>query len=413
MKFVQPLRGAAADLFEYAADIPVIDTHEHIPRCEADYNNATIAFGNLFNPYVSNDLTSAGMDFPRGTWAAFHCISDDWDAFEPYWRASKFTSYARPIRIALQKYYGVDDFTRENYLEIVKRINENNTPGIYHRILREDCGIEKSIRCAGDLPDQDDPILVGNVTCPALQCQTWNGVADMAMAVGMEPPASVDDVITAGDAWMELMVSKGAIQFKCAAMPMDTAAKEEAEAVLQALKNGEQLSDVAARPLVIHVRERNMRKAAELGVPMAFHTGVWNDFRTVNVEDLIGLISRHPDTRVDLYHLGIPNVRSMVQVVKNYQNAYLNLCWAHVVASDMVVNTMKEAVDMVPLNKVFAFGADYVLFIEKVYGHLLMAKENISIVLGDRVDRNLMDLDEAKETLRAWFYDNPKAFYGL
>ena len=79
----------------------------------------------------------------------------------------------------------------------------------------------------------------------------------------------------------------------------------------------------------------------------------------------------------------------------------------------MVVNAMKEAIDMVPLNKIFAFGGDYISFIEKVYGHLHMARENIALVLGDRVDRNLMDLDEAKQTLRAWFYDNPKAFYKL
>ena len=74
---------------------------------------------------------------------------------------------------------------------------------------------------------------------------------------------------------------------------------------------------------------------------------------------------------------------------------------------------MKEAVDMVPLYKIFAFGADYILFVEKVYGHLQIARENVALVLGDRVDKNLMSLDEAKRTLRAWFYDNPKAFYRL
>ena len=116
---------------------------------------------------------------------------------------------------------------------------------------------------------------------------------------------------------------------------------------------------------------------------------------------------------MDLYHLGIPNVRETLQIVKNFPNAYLNLCWAHIVASDMVVQTLKEAIDMVPLNKIFAFGADYIHFVEKVYGHLHMARENIAIVLGDRVQRNLMDLDEAKHILRAWFYDNPKKFYGL
>ena len=39
--------------------------------------------------YVSNDLTSAGMEFPEGVWAAFHCIGDEWDQFEPPWAAGR------------------------------------------------------------------------------------------------------------------------------------------------------------------------------------------------------------------------------------------------------------------------------------------------------------------------------------
>jgi hypothetical protein len=87
------------------------------------------------------------------------------------------------------------------------------------------------------------------------------------------------------------------------------------------------------------------------------------------------------------------------------------LCWAHIVAPEMVVASLKEAIDMIPLNKVFAFGADFVTFIESVYGHLHMARENVAIALGDRVDRRLMGLDEAKQILKAWFYDNPRDFY--
>jgi hypothetical protein len=68
---------------------------------------------------------------------------------------------------------------------------------------------------------------------------------------------------------------------------------------------------------------------------------------------------------------------------------------------------------MVPMNKIFAFGADYVRVIEKVYGHLYIAKENISIILGDRVDKGLMDIDTAKETVLKWFYKNPAEFYRI
>ena len=413
MKLRQPITGSAEALFDYATDTPVIDTHEHIPRTEKDYNNATIEFGHLFNPYVSNDLASAGMPFPRDVWAAFHKIEDDWDAFEPYWDAVKHGSYARPLRIALQQFYGVDDLTRENYRDLLAKINENNTPGIYDRVFRQACGIEKAIRCAGDLPEVDDPLLVGNITSPSLQIGSKDSLETMAEQVGAEGVAGLDELIEVSDRWMEMQAANGAMEFKSFAMPVEEPVRADAEETLSRLLAGEALPGTETTALSAYVREANARKAAELDLPLALHTGVWNDFRTLAVADVIGFVQRNPDTRMDIYHLGIPDVRTALQVVKNYPNAYLNLCWAHVVASDMVTNTLKEAIDLVPMNKIFAFGADYVLFVEKVYGHLHMARENVALALGDRVDRNMMDLSEAKQILRAWFYDNPKAFYRL
>ena len=221
MKLRQPLTGSAEALFDYATDTPVIDTHEHIPRTETDYNNATIEFGHLFNPYVSNDLASAGMPFPRDVWAAFHKIEDDWDAFEPYWNAVKHGSYARPLRIALQQFYGVDDLTRENYREILARINENNTPGIYDRVFRQACGIERAIRCGGDLPEIDDPLLVGNITSPSLQIGSKDSLETMAEQVGAEGISGLDELIEVSDRWMEMQAANGAMEFKSFAMPVE------------------------------------------------------------------------------------------------------------------------------------------------------------------------------------------------
>ena len=413
MIFKQPLNGAAEQLFDYSQTVPVIDTHEHVPVSEKEYNEQTIKFGTLFNPYISNDLRSAGMRFPEGVAPAFHCIEDDWKAFEPHWNSVKHGSYARPLRIALQRFYGVDDFTEANYLEIVAQINENNKPGIYKRVFVDECRIEKAIVCANALPAPSDPILVGNITSPSALVMSRETLVKMAADVGVAEITSLDDVVAVSDRWMELQASKGAIEFKSAAAPMEAPDRAKAGQALARLLAGDEVSKEDMLALAVYVREANARKAAELNVPIALHTGVWNDYRAVDVTDLIGFVQRNPGTRMDIYHLGIPRVRDAIQIVKNFPNAFLNLCWAHIVASDMVVNTMKEAVDMVPLNKIFAFGADYILFVEKVYGHLQMARENVALVLGDRVDRNLMSLDEARQTLRAWFYDNPKAFYGL
>ena len=413
MNLLQNLRGAAEALMDYAQSIPVIDTHEHIPVRESDYLAHTILFGELFNPYVSNDLISAGVQKPAEVWGAFHCVPDDWQAFAPAWQACKHGSYARPIRIALQEFYGVDDFTEENFLDVVAQINANNTEGIYDRIFRQKCNIETSIVCAGELPDSDDPLLCGNIYSPSLNCNTLPGIRRMAEQVGCDPIKNVEELVELGDVWMELLASRGAMEFKTRATAVQHPDRDSAQEILERLLSGETICENGVAALSSYVREFNARKCAELQLPFAIHTGVWEDYRAIEIADQIPFILRHPETRMDLYHAGIPHPRDAIQIVKNFPNAYLNLCWSHIVAPDMVVQTMKEAIDMVPMNKIFAFGGDYVFFIEKVYGHLQMARENLSLVLGDRVDRGLMDLDEAKAILKAWFYDNPKQFYKL
>jgi hypothetical protein len=74
---------------------------------------------------------------------------------------------------------------------------------------------------------------------------------------------------------------------------------------------------------------------------------------------------------------------------------------------------MDEILDLVPTNKIIAFGGDYNKPVEKIYGHLVMARENISQVLGDRVKDGLMTEDEAIEIAKQWFYENPKELYQL
>jgi hypothetical protein len=74
---------------------------------------------------------------------------------------------------------------------------------------------------------------------------------------------------------------------------------------------------------------------------------------------------------------------------------------------------MDELIDMVPINKIIAFGGDYGKPVEKVYGHLVMAREDISSVLANRVNEGSFTENEAIEIARMWFYDNPKELYGL
>lgn len=411
MKFAQILGPAAEKLFEYSGTIPIIDTHEHIPVKEEYYNGTTMKFGNLFNPYIANDLASSGMSFPRDQWAAMVCIPDDWDTFEPHWQQVKFGSYARPLRIALERYYGAHDLNRENYQELLGNINRNNTPGIYQRVLGRDCNIETAITCSDALPQADDLILKGNINSPSFMCRHPDQVRQLAEVTGSGLITSLDEFLVVVRQWTILQKQRGAAAFKSRAFLPGPLDRTEASRLFRKLISGQPLEEPECYPLAAVVREETAAAAAELDLPVALHTGVWGDFRQNSVLDVIHLAERNPDTRFDVYHIGIPEVRAAALIAKNFQNCSFNMCWSHTVAPEMTVRTLDEAFDLVPMNKIFAFGGDYVYFIEQVYGHLWMARENVSRVLGSRVDRGLLDLDEAQHIMKSWFYDNPKKFY--
>jgi predicted TIM-barrel fold metal-dependent hydrolase len=146
---------------------------------------------------------------------------------------------------------------------------------------------------------------------------------------------------------------------------------------------------------------------------VAVHAGVWGDFRRMDPKNFIPEIERHPSLRIDLFHLGMPMVRDAVMVGKNFPNVSLNLCWSHVVSQRMARHGLDEALDLVPINKIIAFGADYRVVVEKAVGHLIMARENVAAVLAGRVEDGEMDEATAVGIARRWFYDNPKRIYRL
>ena len=130
-------------------------------------------------------------------------------------------------------------------------------------------------------------------------------------------------------------------------------------------------------------------------------------------EAVIPILQRHPKARFDIYHLGYPWVRETLMLGKGFANVWLNLCWTHIISQRFAVAGLDEAIDLVPMNKLLAFGGDYNLPVEKVYGHLVMAREDIAEVLARRIERGLMSETQALDLVRQWFWDNPVELYRL
>ena len=99
-------------------------------------------------------------------------------------------------------------------------------------------------------------------------------------------------------------------------------------------------------------------------------------------------------------------------LAKNFPNVYIDMCWAHIISPNASVNSLLEWFDTVPLNKISAFGGDY-CFVDGVYGHQYLARQNIAKALSIKVEEGLFGREEAKKIAKMLFFDNPNRIFRL
>jgi len=189
-----------------------------------------------------------------------------------------------------------------------------------------------------------------------------------------------------------------------------------ADQILKNFASKQIISDGDANALYAWCIDFFFKKARESDRIFCFHTGPVmgaQDFRIVSPEHIMPWAIEYPDVKIDLYHMGIPNAGKACFIAASFPNVILNLCWAHVVAPGLVTNVLDEYFDQLPMNKIIGFGGDYSGCVENVYGALEIARENISKALTRRIERGLLDLNEAKFIMKRIFVENGEEWYGL
>ncbi len=405
------------ELYAYLRQMVIIDAHEHLMPERHRVSRPTDVL-NLLSLYAWFDLMSAGLPTDGlKTAIGDNYLTDQqiptatkWKRVWPFLQRIKHGSYYRATAIALRDLYGVADLNDRTWREANERVKAANRPGLYRSVLRDRCRIQTCLVQNGAILEQDPadlftPVL-GSVPLHAAPCR------EFADYLGAESGVSVTDLdsyLQAYGLYMAKVRSQGAVGVKirsCHMVKPDMAAARQA---FQDALRGAPPSPVLACTVLDFV----LKWAGEHDWPVAVHCGVWGDFRTVNPRQMLDIVPAYPQTRFDLYHLGLPDVRDTLFIAKNFPNAYLNLCWCWVVSQDISQRAVHEILDVVPVNKVFAFGGDYITEVENVYGHLEMARESLAAAFSERVQRGWMGIDDAREVLRLWMHQNPSRFYGL
>jgi hypothetical protein len=413
--------------------MPVIDTHEHLPFAESDRPRDVDVLREYLGHYLSADLVSAGLppaDLERAKDVRIP-LGERWERLEPFWEACRFTGYARALDIAVRGIYGIDGIRRGTLAALDAAFRASLEPGHFRRVLKGLCGIEVSLLDGFTGRFERDPQLFRRMWQPSYYLLPGppkrRGIPWVDGILG-RPVRTLDDWLEGFDRELEEAIASGIAGLKCAlayerslafpSVPVAEAREAFASAIASWERDGR--APDARTPLPLAAQDFLMhhwlRRAGERGLPCQFHTGLQegNGNLLANSDPMLlnPLFLAYPRVRFDLFHIGWPFTETTTSLCKNFPNVFVDMCWAHIISPVASRRALSGFLDALPFTKISAFGGDY-LFVDGVYGHLQIARENVARVLAEKIREGTFGNERALAVARALFHDNPSRIFGL
>jgi predicted TIM-barrel fold metal-dependent hydrolase len=430
--------------------INLVDTHEHL-LSEAERNRAAHDFGYLFPHYASSDLISAGMppavlEAVRGSarpvlvermarigWIRKPppfaaptkpdlSLEEKWAALGPYWDRIRHTGYGTCLRIAIRELFGVSDLTGQTYGRLSDDIANSRRVGWYRHVLKGKARIAVSIQ-DDYRTDVDRDLFAPVVRLEHFACATTRGDLRNIEADTGRSVHSLDALVEAMHAALDRDLQAGAVGVKIGiayrrTIRFEKVARGDADRVFSRLFGhlGEGPSWEEARPLQDYMFHQIIQAAIQREVPIQIHTGLQegngNVLANSNPTLLTNVLLEYPQAKFDLFHGSYPYMGEALALVKNFSNAYLDLCWLYIISPTAAAGMLHEAIETVPSNKIFAFGGDFIIP-EGAYGHSVMARRVVSRVLTEKVEDGYLTEEEAAALARRILRENPATLYGF
>ncbi len=420
-----------ADLLDHINSLTIIDTHEHLPF-EADRPAHADVLEEWLTHYFSCDLISAGLS--DADMAVVRDSSQDlamrWKLVEPYWHAAEGTGYGRSLTFSAQELYGIDRIDAST----IGALNDafvaaREKGGHYEFVLKEKSNIVVSIRDAMPDPytEPAEPFVftmqMGEYISPTHYFQMRDTAAKVDMTVH-----TLRDWMDAARKKIETYLN-GKTRVVCLKTPIaynrslrfDKVSYADAERAFNEFFEDRNLPDWRAGIKAKKVLEDFMmhhvcRVADDHGLVHQIHTGTQEGNGNViydsNPTLLTNLFLECRNCKFDIFHMSYPYVMELGNLAKNFRNVFIDMCWGHIMSPEAARRALVEWLDAVPANKISAFGGDY-CFIDGVFGHQKLARQNVAASLAQKVEDGTYDLARAKLVAEWVFFDNPRRLFKL
>jgi predicted TIM-barrel fold metal-dependent hydrolase len=419
------------EIKEYIDSISLVDTHEHLPPEQERLNQKVDFLATFFPHYASSDLRSAGMsedellkiripDLPLG---------ERWEVFEPWWERVENTGYARAIEIAARDLYGVNGINSETYRSLSERIKEKNVKGLYRWVLKENAGIDISINDTQEYDVDTEffaPVLEFNDVLEARDRTSIEAIGrstggsihtlnDLCNAIKNKFETHQESVVGVK---IPIAYSRPIFFEKTSFSKAEEAFNEIFK--MKLFKRIEMLPGYEKRvpadvgperliPLQDYLVHLIISEAERRKLPIQIHTGLHEGNENIvansHPELLTNLFMEYKEVKFDIFHAGWPYSEELGALAKNFPNVYIDMCWMHIISPSRSRSMLSNWLDEVPANKILGFGGDYV-FVEGAYGHSVIARNNIAMVLASKIDEGIYMMERAKKYARWLLREN-------
>ncbi len=408
-------------LLDRICDMPILDTHEHLPLRPALRETPCDVLTEYLSHYFDKDLISAGMPRPLLDQALDPSldIEERFARIEPWWDLCRLTGYGRALDEAARGLYGEARVDRAS----IGRMNEAFQRGVqdgghFRKVLKDKCRISRSVNdgfahMKGSGWSDDE--LFAQVLRLDGYLEGWNFLwnllgeygTDMRTFEGFLAAVRADLLASPGYGYAGYKLGVAYSRPLYFARVEERDARAAFDAFLPVFLQ-DRLAPVP-RALQDYILRFCLGILQEMGAFVQIHTGFQegNGNIVANSDPLLltELLQDFPGVRFDLFHIGYPYVRQTGVLAKLFPNATVDFAWVNIISPLAAENALCEYLDLVPQNKIFAFGGDY-LFVDGVYGHQVQARRTVARALARKVEDGALDLEAAERTAHRLLHDN-------
>lgn len=399
-------------------EMKIIDTHEHLNPYKNYIGDSPDILCDYLSHYITTDLMSAGMNGSDLN-AVCDCKKDLLERFkilEPYWEYVKNTSYYRSLEIAAAKIHKIPEISIKTIEDLNEKFKKAASCDDYRRYIMKDvCNIEVSINdyWSGDMKAMTTDLFVS----------TWH--PESYVYPDMKPEAAtLDEYCEKYKQHFLKQIKDGMKSLKSAIaygrslyfedVDYATANALYSECMSRYEKGDKDIS--FPKEVQDYMMHYILKVADENNFVIQIHTGLQegmgNNLENSNPMLLKNLFAKYKNLTFDLFHLGYPYERELIVLAKTHENVFVDMCWTHIISPYASRAAFSEMLDVLPYNKIFGFGGDY-LFYDGVVGHLTLAKQDICTVLANKITAKEINTELAEKILSAVLYDNAKRVFKL